>query len=112
MIDFCLDNSSVVLNDEISLIFQQIDILFDTKPKEILGDETYGTIYDNYLYDLKISNESLQQTVLSDIRSLELFGYEPSVEIHLLQGTEQDIVLIEIVLTKGNESYQQIYKIE
>lgn len=111
MIDFNLKPSTPILNDDVSLILQQIDILFDTKPRELLGFEDYGTKYDTYLYNLQVSNEFLKRTVLSDLDSLELFGFKPSVEVHLLQGTEQDIALIEINLTRDEEHYQQIYKI-
>lgn len=111
MIDFNLNKGLPIQNDDISLILQQIDILFDTKPKEILGFENYGTKYDTYLYNLKISNDALKHEVLSDIQSLDLLGFEPKVEVHLLQGTEQDIALIEILLKRNEEQYQQIYKI-
>lgn len=111
MIDFNLRDNSPILNEDVSLVLQQIDILFDTKPREILGFEEYGTKYDEYLYNLRVSNEFLKHTVLSDLQSLDLRGFQPSVEVHLLQGTEQDIALIEILLTRNEERYQQIYKI-
>ena len=111
MIDFCLDDNSVIINDDVSLIVQQIDILFDTKPRELLGFSDYGTKYDTYLYNLQLSNEFLKRTVLADINSLNLFGFRPDVEVHLLQGTEQDIALIEINLIRDEEHYQRIYKI-
>ena len=111
MIDFSINMDYPVLNDDVGLILQQIDILFDTKPKEVLGFEDFGTKYDEYLYNLKVSNEFLKQTVLSDLKSLDLLGFIPSVEVYLLQGTEQDIALIEITLTRDEEQYQQIYKI-
>lgn len=113
MIDFCLDEfGGPIQNDDISILLQQIDLLFDTKPKEVLGQETFGTKYDTYLYNLKISNSALRQVVLQDLYSLDLMGFEPEVEIHLLQGTEKDIVLIDITLTRDDEYYQQIYKID
>lgn len=113
MVDFCLDETGdPIQNDDVLLLLQQIDLLFDTKPKEVLGQETFGTKYDTYLYNLKISNNALQQIVLQDLYSLDLMGFEPDVEIHLLQGTEKDIALINITLTRDNEYYQQIYKID
>lgn len=111
MIDFNLDAGSPVQNNEISLIMQQIDLLFDTKKREVLGDSNFGSKYDEYLYKLKISNTGLAQLVTSDIMSLNLFGFTPDVKVHLLQGTEQDIAIVEINLTRDEESYQQIYKI-
>lgn len=111
MIDFSIDKKSIVKNSDIDLIHQQIEILFDTHPKEVLGFEDFGTIYDDYLYRLNLSNEGIRQQVLNDLHSLELFGFNPEVEVYLMQGTERDIALIKIELTRNNEKYEQIYKI-
>lgn len=111
MIDFDLTNYPIQ-NDDLSLVLQQIDILFDTKPREVLGDEAFGTNYDKFLFDLNLSNEALRQAVVTDLRSLDLLGFEADVNVHLLQGTEHDIALVEIILTRDDEQYQQIYKID
>lgn len=111
MIDFNLNPGKPIINSEISLIFQQIDILFDTTPKEVLGFEDFGTQYDAYLYRLRLSASDIEQNVLSDLNTLELFGYIPTVNAYLLQGTEQDIVIIQIELKRDNEHYEKIYKI-
>ena len=110
MIDFDL-NGSPILNNDISLVSQQIDILFDTIPTEVLGYEDFGTKYHKFLFDLNISNEAIKYTVLSDLNKLDLLGFQPYVEVHLLQGTEHDIALIEIDLIRDEEHYQKIYKI-
>lgn len=110
MIDFDLYNVPVQ-NDDVSLVTQQIDILFDTKPREILGSEEFGTNYEKYLFDLNITNDAIKYSVLNDLRSLDLLGFEPYVDVHLLQGTEHDIALVEITLSRDDEHYQQIYKI-
>ena len=111
MIDFNIDKGLPVKNSDVDLILQQIDVLFDTVPTEVFGDESYGTTYDKYLYQLHISNDGLKNEVLSDINSLQLFGYTPEVEVYLLQGTEQDIALIDITLKRYNETYNKVYKI-
>lgn len=111
MIDFNLDPGVPIKNNDVSLLLQQIDILFDTTPKEVLGFENFGTKYDYYLYQLKLNNSDIQQEVLDDLNSLNLLGFTPNVEVYLLQGTEQDIALIEITLTRDDENYQRIYKI-
>lgn len=111
MIDFNLESGSPTLNKDVDLIIQQIDMLFDTKPKEVLGKEDYGTKYDEYLYKLKLSNVALEQTVKKDLAKLNLFGFSTRVKVHLIHGTEQDIALIEITIFKDDEYYQQIYKI-
>ena len=111
MIDFNLDTDKAVIIRDIELIFQQIDLLFDTNPKEVLGDDKFGSNYDRYLHNLQISNEGIRQKVLSDISSLELFDYKPEVEVYLLQGTEQDIALVNIILKNDISSFEKSYNI-
>jgi hypothetical protein len=112
MIDFSLDKNSITKNNDIDLILQQIDILFDTYPKEVLGHETYGSDYERFLYNLKLSAYSIEQIVYSDINSLNLFNFTPTVKAYILQGTENDIVLIDITLTRQGEIYNKSYKIQ
>lgn len=110
MVDFSI-NDGVAKRKDIDLILQQIDLLFDTSPREVFGSVDYGTKYDEYLYRLKLSNESIREQVLSDLYSIQLFDFVPTVEVHLLEGTEQDIALIEIVLTRETETYNRVYRI-
>ena len=49
---------------------------------------------------------------MNDLASINLMGFVPEVEVLLLQGTEQDIALINIDLTRYNEQYTKTYKIE
>lgn len=113
MVDFCLykKGGNSVLNSEVDLLIQQIDILFDTTPTEVLGDENFGTRYDSYLYDTRLSADNLRRIIEADIAEINLMGWSYNVEVHLLQGTEQDIALINIVFSKGLESVQKTYKI-
>lgn len=111
MIDFDL-NFQPMQNDDISLVLQQIDILFDTKPRDVLGDEEFGTNYDRFLFDLNISNSAIESAVMNDLTSLDLLGFSPKVNVHLLQGTEHDIALVEIDLIRDEEKYHQVYKID
>jgi hypothetical protein len=99
------------LNYEVDLLLQQVDILFDTTPTEVLGDEDFGTNYDKHLYNTKLSASNLKAIVEQDLMKLNLMGWSFDVEVHLLQGTEQDIAIIQITFTKGVEAVQKTYKI-
>lgn len=113
MVDFSLYKRSgkSTINTEVDLIIQQVDLLFDTTPTEVLGDEHFGTQYDKYLYDVKLSADNLKNIIYSDISQLNLMGWTFDVEVYLLQGTEQDIALIQITFMKGIESIKKTYKI-
>ena len=109
--DFHLNNGESFLKRDIDYVLQQIDMLFDTTPREVLGDTEYGTNYDVYLYNLNTSNEGLKSKILSDIYSLDLRGYKIDVEVSFLEGTQRDIALIDIKLNRNYESHRRIYKI-
>ena len=111
MIDFSLKEDSAVLNNDVDLIKQQIDILFDTDKMEVLGSSEFGTHYETFLYDLKMSPEAIAHTIEGDIRSLTLFGYVPYVTVDLYQGTEHDIVLVKIDLVRDDDNYEITFKI-
>lgn len=111
MIDFDLNNNGIVIENDVDLVLQQIDILFDTSPREVLGDEDFGTEYDKCLYDLNMSNDELRRRVETDLRSIDLLGFEYHVDVHMLRGTEQDIALVEINLIQDGVKYNRIYKI-
>lgn len=111
MIDFNLQQGSPIINDELGLILQQIDILFDTNRRSVFGSEDFGTKYNELLYRLNLSADNIKTLVESDLNSLDLFGWSYDVQVYLLQGSEQDIILIDINLYKGNNKFNTTYKI-
>jgi len=113
MVDFSMykKSGSPTLNYEVDLLLQQVDILFDTTPTEVLGADDFGTKYDTYLYDTRLSASNLKSIIEQDLTNLNLMGWKPNVEVYLLQGTEQDIAIIQITFAKGIETVQKTYKI-
>lgn len=111
MLDFSIDKNNVIIKSDLDFVLQQIDILFGTYHGEVFGDINYGTDYDRYLYNLKISNSGLKSRIISDMNSLDLRGYEFDVDVYFLEGSERDIAMIDINLYKDNQTYNRIYKI-
>jgi hypothetical protein len=102
MIDFSLSNKltdDIIINNDLLLVLQQIDLLFGTNINDVLGDDDFGSNYDDYLYTLGVSNIALEDKILDDLRKLDLFGFVPSVKVNILEGTQRDIALIDITLT-------------
>ena len=111
MVDFNIKEGSPMIDDEASLVLQQIDILFDTVPGEVAGAIGFGTEYDHYMYSFNIDSIAMEEMILDDLYSLDLFGYSPEVNVMFLQGTEQDIAIINITISKGENLYKKSYKI-
>lgn len=116
MIDFNIfDDISdkPIVNTDEEYVIQQIDLLFNTDKESVLGDISYGTNYDRYLYTVGISNSALESKIMGDLQQLDLRSYEPSVSVQLIEGTVRDIALIDITL-KGEydiETFHKTYKI-
>jgi hypothetical protein len=111
MIDFNLDGDYPIKYDEADLILQQVDILFDTTPGEVLGDISYGTNYSTFLYNLQLSNNDIKYTIEQDLNKLELFNYTYTVDVNILMGSENDIILVNITFTNPENQFNKTYKI-
>ena len=113
MEDLNLYDGDPIVDDNIDLIWQQVNILFDTYKGQLFGDDTYGTDYESLLYDLKASANDLKRRMESDLDTLNLLGYSYKVEAYLLKGTQRDIALIKVDFYDiDNNVYTKIYKIE
>ena len=101
MIDFNLfeyeSGKPTISNDE-EYVAQQIEMLFNTEPNSVLGDDSYGTNYDRYVYGISISNTALESKVMGDLQRLDLRGLTPKVTVTFVEGTVRDIALIDIQL--------------
>lgn len=112
MKDFCLTDNHVFLVEECDLLVQQIDMLFDTTPNEVLGEE-YGTNFYDFLWDLSATANDVTEYTKSVIyKNVNLMDWSLEVETNLLQGTQNDIILITIHLSKYNYEFEKTYKVD
>lgn len=112
MQDLNLKAGVPVIESDIDLIWQQVDLLFDTYPGQLQGDLDYGTDYEHYLYELNVSSDDLKYRMMRDLASMDLRGYEPDIDVQLLKGTQRDIAVINVNLRKYGKSYMKSYRIE
>ena len=117
MIDFNLFgeySDGPILNSDEEYVVQQIELLFNTDTESVLGDLTYGTNYDRYIYGVGVSNTALESKILGDIRKLDLRQFDPSVTVTFIEGTVRDIALIDISLTDetGYEVFSKTFMIK
>lgn len=113
MIDFCNTDGAVVLEDEVDLIMQQIEILFDTRNGDVIGAYDFGTRFDTYLFNTNIGNQMIEGEVESYIRqNVELFGWDVKVKVSFLMGTQNDIMLMDVMFYNNSTSYTKTYKLE
>lgn len=112
MVDINLGKGAPTINNDIELIIQQVDLLFDTKKKELMGVPGYGADYEQFLFNMQMSNEAIAYQLECDLGSLNLFGFEPHVEVSILEGTLNDIILCKVELSRNDEVYEKTYAIQ
>lgn len=115
MIDFSISNKltdDVIVNNDLVFVLQQIDLLFDTNPNTVLGDNSFGTNYDRYLYNLGFSNTALEDQITHDLNKIDLMGFAPIVNVTIVEGTVRDIAMIDITLVGDYENYNTTYVIK
>lgn len=114
MIDFSLSNKltdDILISNDLICVLQQIDLLFNTEPDDVLGDANFGTNYDKYLYTIGMSNAALETKIMNDLYKINLCGFTPSVTVTIVDGTHRDIAFIDITLTGTYEDYTKTYVI-
>jgi hypothetical protein len=112
MKDFCLNNRKVFVSEEVESLLQQIDMLFDTNPTEVFGEE-YGSKFYDFLWDMKASaNDISEYTKKIIYKDVVLNGWSLNVITDIIQGTLNDIILIRIQLSKYDETYEKIYRVD
>ena len=110
MIDFCNNNSAVQLTSDIDNVLQQLEIFLDTPEDEVLGED-YGNDFERFLFDINIDNDYAAKYIENSIKSaVDLRGWDLSVKVTFLMGTQNDIMIIHMRLSNGVDTYTKNYK--
>lgn len=112
MVDLSLDTIDVVKTTDLENVIQQIEMLFDTSPFEVIGEPNYGSDFEKFLWNLTASNYDIENYIRSRIQSeVDLLGFSVEVEVNLMEGTENDIILADITISRDGYNYTKTYKI-
>lgn len=111
MVDINLysDGQDFVINKDEEIIKQQIDILFDTKFRELLGQANYGNNFETFLYNMNISNDAIAYHIENELVNINLFGYEPEVSVNILEGTLNDIIIVKVDFRRKGQYFEKTY---
>ena len=93
--DLSLTND-VFLDDAVDLALQELDILFNTEPTEVLGDSNYGVFLEQFLWDLNPRSSELKEYITKKIEEntyyVKQFDYEVTVTENDGLETAENIV--------------------
>lgn len=112
MVDLCNTTDAVLLDQNIDIVLQQIEMLFDTHPGDVIGDYKFGADFEEYLFNTAMGNQMVADKISSLIAShVDLLGWDVHVDVEFMAGTLHDIMVLKVSIYKDNEVYSKIYKV-
>ena len=105
MKDLAID-SRMFLDDEIDLAIQEIDLIMNTMPTELIGDTGFGVELEPFLWTLTPTTTELQNYITDKINTFGFYcrKYIINVKCTFMKGEYRSIYLVEITL--NNEDTQ------
>ena len=105
MIDLALDNI-VFVNSNINAALQELDILFNTENTELIGYPTYGTNFEQFLWQMNPSPNALKSYMQEVIRNNTFFcnEFDIAIDVKILEGEYRNIYNVIIVLRTDPKS--------
>lgn len=114
-IDISIEPDKKIINNKFDFILQEIGILFDTSPGEVLGEPLFGTDFEKFIWDTNVSNTQISEYILNKINSSTISGSEFNISVNtdILYGTNNDIIIVKIEIKEPQtgESTTVSYKI-
>ncbi|MEE3308977.1 hypothetical protein [Sharpea azabuensis] len=83
MIDLAIDDR-VKIDTIFDAALQELDMLFNTKCTELIGDPEFGSNWEKFLWDYTVSDEAIKRYIQDIIRNntyfLKYFDYKIDIE--------------------------------
>lgn len=103
MIDLAIDGR-VFLYDEFDVAIQELDLLFNTENTELIGDPTFGSNFEQFLWMLTPANEELTKYIYELIdKTTYLKKYVFGVNVTAVKGEYRLIYRVQLDLRKSKD---------
>ena len=93
--DIAFDNG-VFVTDTLKAAMQELDLLFNTEPTELIGDTQYGTFFEQFLWDLQPRESDLKDYITRKIANntywVNQYDWEVSVTVNDGSDTAANII--------------------
>lgn len=99
MIDLALDNS-IFIDTQVQAALQELDMLFETDPTELIGYPTYGTDFEQFLWQTAPSPKALKNYIIEHINRYTFFCqlFDMIVDVNVVEGDYRNIYNVTIIL--------------
>lgn len=116
-VDISASSDNKIITNKFDFLLQEIDILFDTAPGEVLGDPDFGTDFEKFVWDLSVSNSEISEYVRNKIINNTMSGsdFDIAVTTTAVEANNQgDVLLVQISIKDPTtkEAAAVTYKID
>lgn len=110
MIDLAIDGR-IFINNILDEALQELDILFNTTNTELIGYPTYGTNFEQFLWQLTPSPNELRKYINTKFsETFYLSQLKNDIDIQILDGEYRNIYYIKINVYYNNEVKYREYQ--
>lgn len=109
MLDLALDNR-IFVDNALDAYVQEIDMIFGTTNTELIGDTSYGTNFESFLWTLSPSESELRNYIYDKLNNT-FFGqyFNTYIEVEILKGVARDIYSVRLTIQNKNENITKTY---
>jgi hypothetical protein len=102
MIDLSLDYN-VFINSEFDAALQELDLLFNTETTELINNTTFGTNFEQFLWQLTPATQSLKQYISEKINeTMFLSKFVKDIKVEVYKGEIRMIYDVQISISDDN----------
>lgn len=111
MIDLAID-SKVFITNEFDAAMQELDIILNTTNTELIGYPSFGTNFEQFLWQLNPAVNSIKEYIYEKIQdTLYLRQYTTDIDVNILKGDYRMIYNVEInVHDRTGNTQKRVYQ--
>ena len=108
MLDLSLDNR-IFLDNELDCALQELDLILNTSNTELLGDPSYGTEMESFLWTLTPMTAELDRYLREKLltNSYYLKKFDLDISVNFMKGEYRSVYLVSITLTDTSNGQQK-----
>lgn len=111
MLDLSLDYK-IFVRTELDAAVQELDILFNTQNSELINDPSFGTYFEQFLWQMSPSPESLKSYIMEKIQGTYFLQKQNvSVDVYAQRGEYRIIYNVIVnIEDKNNNKIERKYQ--
>lgn len=106
--------NNIIVNNYLDLALQELDILFNTRPTELLGQPTYGINFEQFLWTLTPSSDTLERYIKEKItmNTFYLSKMNFTINVDFIRDLAEVIYVVKISISDNSNTINREYIIK